>query len=357
MSDYLAFHGLLSFAGEAILVLMSPALGIFAMILCYTMVDQKNFGSILIYSLFSTFINAFLKDIWRVPLKPGVGNQYWYSYPSGHTQFAIVLCCCLAIATRSWKLLVILLLLIIAFCVSIVDHGFHDWDDVLGAIVPGLAMSVVFLALSYSSWYQSGKFYYFGAIMMAIEFVILCNLQQLSCNSAYCKFVWLWISWGFSLGLLVSWMIAINMQADHNVLRHPKSNHAMDLNEEVMYKHLSKNTIVDKGTSADRRLSRGLVRGLNSANATYQAIFSKDFWYTTSLHSIFQNNSTIAAITKTSVIIALVTCLNLGAKGLRSYFLIFTHIETVIAFAIGMAATGVAILARRFGDINTKSLF
>ncbi len=310
---------------EILLFLLSPGFASLTMILFYVLIDRKHFGSIVIYSLFSTFINAILKNIWKIPLKAGVGHEHWYAYPSGHTQFAIVCCCCLAIAMRSWRLLIVLSLLIFIYCASIVDRGFHDWNEVIGAIIPSLLLAIVYYGISYTKLYQQGNFYYFGLIIAIIELVLINKMDHLPCDLAYCKFDWLWISWGFSLGLTISWMIFDHIFYKKRLLKHVKN------------------------TQKEAKSQKNYL-GKKAFLALY---------YDSSFYNILQKKSKIRqsrikAILQITLLIIFVLCLNLFVQKLRKYFIYFSHIETFLAFIIGILITYSSLVAKQLSAKKTE---
>ena len=114
------------------------------LILGYLFIDQKIFRRTIILLLFTSVLGAVLKCIWKVPLAPQLAKNWW-AYPSGHTQFSVVMWLTLLYQLpRKW-LLIKKWVVLPAGLYFMVDAGYHDWPEVFGGICSGIIISCCYI--------------------------------------------------------------------------------------------------------------------------------------------------------------------------------------------------------------------
>lgn len=106
---------------------------IFVIIICGILFHKRGYyGTAACFICFVMIFNTLLKDFFKVPLFPHLGNGY--AFPSGHMHAAAVFYgyICYKIDDRRIKTAILILLGCIGF--SLVHCRFHDWFDVGGAL-------------------------------------------------------------------------------------------------------------------------------------------------------------------------------------------------------------------------------
>jgi membrane-associated phospholipid phosphatase len=159
------------------LLLMKPEILFFFLLLGYLFIDGKIFKRTIILLLFAAVFNAFLKSLWNVPLNPALGLEGW-AYPSGHTQFSVVMWLSLLLQLRKkWVSMAKWLILPLGL-IYMVDEGYHDWPDVFGGICSAIIIVGVF-----GIWFagdRKDEFLYSVTLTFSSCLMYLC----LSLNSA-----------------------------------------------------------------------------------------------------------------------------------------------------------------------------
>lgn len=108
-------------------------------------VNKKVFINAALIAFFSAFINAYLKNIWKVPLHPSLGSDGW-AFPSGHTQLNVTLWLALTyyLRPKPWVVMLICLMLVTDFF-GMIHFNYHNWDDVFAGIGFGIATFLILM--------------------------------------------------------------------------------------------------------------------------------------------------------------------------------------------------------------------
>jgi membrane-associated phospholipid phosphatase len=119
----------------------------------YWAINKRIFTRLALLLVFSSLLNAYLKDLFQDPrpdpmfqLDPGVGTSF--GFPSGHSQIAVTTWFWLAWEVRkrwTWALSVVL---VAGICFSRLYLGVHDLEDVIGGIGIGLVLFGIFAFLN-----------------------------------------------------------------------------------------------------------------------------------------------------------------------------------------------------------------
>lgn len=157
-------------------------------------IDKRVFINVLIMCIISAFINAYLKSIWQIPLDPSIGKVGW-AFPSGHTQFNIVVWLVLIYQIRKLWLALIALAISISSYFGMIHFHYHNWLDIWGGIFFGI---LVFLMFILWDRFFKDKQLELGVIGMVLSVIILLILPPQPHH-----FSWLFIYLGMSTGLLI----------------------------------------------------------------------------------------------------------------------------------------------------------
>jgi len=95
-------------------------------------------GNSILLVLLTMIFNALLKSLFLVPLNPSLGGE-GYAFPSGHMQVAVVFYGTMFQAYSNLIFRKILLLIIAGIGYGLIQQGYHNIWDVLGAVVFGAA--------------------------------------------------------------------------------------------------------------------------------------------------------------------------------------------------------------------------
>ncbi|AHE65915.1 phosphatase PAP2 family protein [Legionella oakridgensis] len=92
---------------------------------------------------FDIVVNVALKGTFKIPLAAAL-HKVGYAFPSGHMQLATVFYCWLASLTVSWLGRGVIMMLLIGIGASLIHFGYHNLYEVLGGLVSGILLMVVF---------------------------------------------------------------------------------------------------------------------------------------------------------------------------------------------------------------------
>jgi membrane-associated phospholipid phosphatase len=101
-------------------------------------------GNASLLVLFTMIFNVFLKSLFLVPLNPALGIK-GYAFPSGHMQVAVVFYGWLAMAYANRILQGIVVIILTGIGYGLVQQGYHNLLDVLGAVGFGMATLYIFV--------------------------------------------------------------------------------------------------------------------------------------------------------------------------------------------------------------------
>ncbi len=119
----------------------------------YWVFNKRIFARLGLILLFSSLLNAYLKDFFQDPrpdplfqLDHAVGKSF--GFPSGHAQLAVVTWFWLAWEVRKTWVWISSAVLVAGICFSRLYLGVHDLEDVLGGIGIGLLILVIYMFLN-----------------------------------------------------------------------------------------------------------------------------------------------------------------------------------------------------------------
>jgi hypothetical protein len=157
-------------------------------------VDKKVFINVLIMCILSAFINAYLKSIWRIPLDPALGLKGW-AFPSGHTQFNLVVWLVLIYQIRKlWVALIAIAITVMSYF-SMLHFHYHNWYDIYAGIFFG---ALVFLAFVLWDYIFKGRQLELASVCLIISVVMLAILPY-----QFYGYSWLFLCLGMETGLLM----------------------------------------------------------------------------------------------------------------------------------------------------------
>ncbi len=157
-------------------------------------VDRKAFLNVMIVCFLTAFINIFLKSIWQTPLDPSLGHQGW-AFPSGHTQFNLVLWLMLIYQIRKLWIALIAIIISITSYFGMVHFHYHDWYDIYGGIFFGILTFLLFVLWDY--------FFKNRQLALSIAGFIISLLVLIILPSQPHNYLWLFMYLGMYTGTIL----------------------------------------------------------------------------------------------------------------------------------------------------------
>jgi undecaprenyl-diphosphatase len=183
---------------------------------------KEDFERAACFVCFVMIFNTLLKNIFKIPLFPHLGHGY--AFPSGHMHVAAVFYGYFLYRTRSHAVQAILISILGCVASSIVYRHFHDWYDIIGA--------VMFTSLEITSYHILKEKY--GAkvtdiVAIFAVFVVFCALRFVYGAKSY-NWLALYVFSGIILGkrlcrgiVLTEWsqkLVAVFIWAGITVIVH-----------------------------------------------------------------------------------------------------------------------------------------
>lgn len=106
------------------------------------------FSDVLFLVLLSMIVNAFLKCLFQVPLKPHLNQHGWYAFPSGHMQLSTVLYGRLWWEFRKTKWAQAFLVLLMGMGWGMIWKNYHDLMDVAAGGLAGIGLLMAYSAFT-----------------------------------------------------------------------------------------------------------------------------------------------------------------------------------------------------------------
>jgi hypothetical protein len=151
------------------------------LILGILFMDRKLFQRIAILLLLGIVINLVLKNVFQIPLKPHL-PQGGYAFPSGHAQLTATFYGYLAYVYYPYKWFRWIAGLVIGgTSIALVHFHYHDWIDVVGALMVALAWCSLFEVLRVHPFFR-GRFDYFALLFLIPVILLGCTALKLPSN-------------------------------------------------------------------------------------------------------------------------------------------------------------------------------
>ena len=112
-------------------------------VLGFIWIDRRAFYNATCLLLLSIILNFTLKIIFKIPLSPMVGKN-WYAFPSGHMQATTVFYGSIAYSMTNPLLRLLLIVLLVGIGCSLIYCGYHNYIDILGAIVTAILLITLY---------------------------------------------------------------------------------------------------------------------------------------------------------------------------------------------------------------------
>jgi len=151
------------------LILTHDQFHIFLFIFGVFAIDRNKFLQVVAICMFASFINLKLKEYFAIPMHSSLGRD-WYAYPSGHTNWNIVLWGAVFILFRRWQILLFPITVFPFFFLGMRHYNYHTTID----IAAGAAEAVIILIVFYYSLKFFKKDYSkFIALITVISAILL----------------------------------------------------------------------------------------------------------------------------------------------------------------------------------------
>lgn len=152
-------------------------------------------GAIKILSLLfaSITFNVILKEIWQIPLQPGV-NPNAYAFPSGHMQSFTIIAVSIALYVKQLWVRACMPVMIFLTAASIQHAGFHGWVDLAGGFCIGFILATL-------SWIASKSLKFSNQNWCLLLFAINIFMFAFLTPDTH-RYLWLYKNIGSSIGLV-----------------------------------------------------------------------------------------------------------------------------------------------------------
>lgn len=182
-----------------LLLFTNPYLAVTLLTLWYVNSNSKRYiNLIFIFIFINGVVNSWLKFYFKIPLHESLNNQCWYSFPSGHMQYALVFWGILWIHTRyNIKFLTLIILLLVASGWSMNQHNYHTLLEMIGAIPPAAAILSIYNFTLKRIDFSKNNLLWLNFTSIAIQLATL-GLIESPCENY--KFNWMWLNLGANLG-------------------------------------------------------------------------------------------------------------------------------------------------------------
>jgi hypothetical protein len=108
-----------------------------------TQEDSTIWGNACLLVLFSMIFSAFLKSLFQIPLNPALGIK-GFAFPSGHMLVAVVFYGWLMCSYPIRQLRAAMTMILFGTSFGLIQQGYHNLWDVLGAVGFGMAVLYAF---------------------------------------------------------------------------------------------------------------------------------------------------------------------------------------------------------------------
>lgn len=158
--------------------------------------DAKAFSKAFMLMLFTMIYNLYLKSIWQIPLPAPLEG---WAFPSGHMHAAWVFWGCLVYHYKKWSLLAVFLVAMCLAAFGMIDHGYHNLRDILGAVGFGSLSLLLFYGLNRIAALKENIFVV-NVIIGGLGMLFLC-LMPASVQSK----LHIWQAQGALMGMALAW--------------------------------------------------------------------------------------------------------------------------------------------------------
>jgi hypothetical protein len=143
-------------------------------------------------------INSILKSIFKVPLHASLNNTCWWSFPSGHMQYGIVLWGMLWINSKfNLKLLGLCIGLLMLSAFAINYNQYHTYFEMAAAIPPAVGI----LSIYYVIYRKSLSLIKLNLLSILIQVVAILNVESPCIDY---KMHWMYLNLGANIGFLIT---------------------------------------------------------------------------------------------------------------------------------------------------------
>lgn len=155
--------------------------------------DQKIILRASILMVFTMVINAYLKQVWQIPLNPEIFKSGW-AYPSGHTSANVVFWGSIVLQYRRPQVYAPIIIALIIGLFAMEYVGYHNWVDIFG----GICLGLLIMTISYPFLSKTPIYVFASGLQFICILVLLFMLDHQLKN-----YNWLWSSQGMLTGIII----------------------------------------------------------------------------------------------------------------------------------------------------------
>lgn len=190
MSNYLDLLAkiALEFSNESIIISL--------LIIGYIWINKDIFFHGVCLVLISMIINSALKATFQIPLNPSLGKE-GFAFPSGHMQTSVVLYGFFYTFIKNRALKCCLLALLTMIGASLIYFGYHDFVDVVGAVVVALLIMFLYKNIIINRLYLKSR--YLSLMQMFVVSIFLVYIKLIYSINPY-----VWMAYYALFGFLIA---------------------------------------------------------------------------------------------------------------------------------------------------------
>ncbi len=185
-----------------LLSLAGPYVSNVMLALWYIQFNSKRLINLIFIFLFiNGSLNSLLKFIFKWPLDLSLNNPCWYSFPSGHMQYAIVFWGIILKHSRyNLKLLIVLTLLLVASGTVMAQKNFHTPIEMIAAMPPAALMLWLYETTSARINLLQNNLLVLNLVSIIIQLLAI-KIVKSPCENY--KFGWMWLNLGVNIGFMI----------------------------------------------------------------------------------------------------------------------------------------------------------
>ncbi|CAG7597268.1 MAG: hypothetical protein AB8V23_04945 [Candidatus Midichloria sp.] len=147
----------------------------------------------------SSSLNAFLKELWQVPLDPSLG-KVWWGFPRGHIQNAAIFYLELALYARKLWVFIISTIILYGISEAFIYYKFHDTLEIVAAIsIALILLTIINLVYEFNKSAEVLTLIYGIVTVILSSWIFFFNLTK-----ELTHYSWLFITLAMSLAIAIT---------------------------------------------------------------------------------------------------------------------------------------------------------
>ncbi len=191
---------------KILLIFTNPYPSIFILSSWYVFFNSKRLINFIFSFIFiNGAFNSGLKFLSKIPLHESLNNPCWYSFPSGHMQYATVFWGIIWLHNQyNIKLLIIIILFLITGGWAMQANNYHTLFEMICAIPFAITVIYIYCITVKRINFSKNNLVWINITSIGIQ---LTTLSILESPCQYYKFSWMWLNIGANIGFMIQSLI------------------------------------------------------------------------------------------------------------------------------------------------------